>query len=198
MDIQPTGGGDGNPRAWVTISMRSTMKKKDHFSNGCLAWDEGRLADAFNQFQLGAIGGDNSCQLNLGYFYDVGIHVTKDLRQAIVWYFKAHREGNPVAASNIATVFRDLGQGARAVRWFLRSVRAGDGNALVELGKMYERGLGVTISPNKACEYYFQAISHQNITLAGLEYAEEAIERLGCRRAMSLLPADNTDKQRTS
>jgi len=76
-----------------------STKSDQHFKDACSAWDQGDLARAFELFSQAAEHGDASCQLNLGYFYDCGLHVERDQTMARHWYHMAYRQGKASAAS---------------------------------------------------------------------------------------------------
>src|ERR1700722_16725425 len=81
-------------------SMRPFLKANE-------AWEKGDLGRAFGRFSLAAIRGDPPSQLNLGYFFDRGIHVKKDKAKAMYWYYQAYRSGDASGANNIATLYRE-------------------------------------------------------------------------------------------
>src|SRR6266487_5019790 len=72
--------------------MRDTIaraKKENNklFVKANTAWDKGDLRRAFELFSCAAKSGDSSCQLDLGYFFDRGLHVKKDKKKAMHWYY---------------------------------------------------------------------------------------------------------------
>lgn len=101
----------------------STMRGKSDqlFKDASSAWDSGDLGRAFELFSQAAEAGDASCQLNLGYFYDCGLHVPRDERLARRWYLQAYRQGEASAASNIATLYRDAHDYGRMIWWWRAS-----------------------------------------------------------------------------
>src|SRR4051812_37423495 len=70
-----------------------------------------------------AEGGDGTAARALGYAYDVGNGVPRDTAAALTWYRHAAKMGDTVAATNIATVYRDQGDLRRAHRWLLRAMK---------------------------------------------------------------------------
>lgn len=153
------------------------MTESDHFALASDAWEKEDLEVAFNEFLLGAKEGDSSCQVNLGLFYDTGLHVAADQKKALYWYRQAYQQGDCSGANNIATIWRDNGYPTKALWWYRRAVALGDGDALVEVAAIYEQGIGVNKSPKIANRYYKQALSHQCISEAGLEHAEVGFKR---------------------
>ncbi|HXJ76012.1 MAG TPA: sel1 repeat family protein, partial [Candidatus Dormibacteraeota bacterium] len=92
--------------------MKTKSKSKEDtslFVRANAAWDRGDLRHAFELFSQAAEAGDASSQLDLGYFFDCGLHVKSDKTKAMHWYRQAYRRGEPGAANNIATLHRDSG-----------------------------------------------------------------------------------------
>jgi TPR repeat protein len=100
-------------------------------------WEKGELRAAFKIFLAAAKQGDGASQLNIGYFYDVGIGVRADRSSALYWYKRLYRRGNAEAACNIGTIWRDQGKIARALRWFKKAVELGDEGANLQIAKLY-------------------------------------------------------------
>lgn len=84
--------------------------------------------------------GKDTSLLNLGYFYDVGLGVAADKEQAMFWYLKALESGNTAALVNIAILYREKGDFASAKEWFDKATASGDGDAYLQLAKLYLDG----------------------------------------------------------
>jgi hypothetical protein len=61
---------------------------------------------AFTYAQRAAQSGLPTAEFALGYFYEVGIHVPVDIKEARSWYAKAAASGNKDAASRIDSISR--------------------------------------------------------------------------------------------
>ena len=110
--------------------MRSPQRKTDElFRRAHEQWGQDKLRSAFTLFRAAAKQGDTGAQVNLGYFYDVGIGIRPNRNAALRWYRRAYRAGERAAASNIATIFRDQGKLTQAMSWFRRAAALGDGDA---------------------------------------------------------------------
>ena len=112
------------------------------FSRANEEWEHRKLRSAFRLFLSGARAGDPGAQVNLGYFYDTGIGMKPNRRQALYWYKRAFQQGCAAAATNIGTIFRDQRQLKKALVWFRRAVKLGDGDANLEIAKIYLRDEG--------------------------------------------------------
>jgi len=115
-------------------------------------------------------GGRAGAQL-LGYAYDVGVGTKPDKRLALRWYLRAAREGDSLAASNMATVYRDDSKFRLMFRWYMRAVGMGDGDAALSVGYCYQYGIGTRRNLSLACRMFRRALTSSNISEAGREEA---------------------------
>jgi uncharacterized protein len=112
------------------VPLEQTLEKADD------AWANGRMVEAFNILRLAATSGDKHCMLNLGYFYDHGIGISRCKSAALHWYKAAFRSGDLAAASNLASCYTKQGDHRRAMLWYKRAASLGDGDAEVEIAKI--------------------------------------------------------------
>jgi TPR repeat protein len=164
-------------------SQHMRAKSDRLFNEACVAWDCGNLSRAFELFSRAAESGDASCQLNLGYFYDCGLHVAQNRKLAQHWYRKAYHQGEASAASNIATICRDTHDYGRMIWWWRAAARLGDGDALLELARCYEAGRGVLRNRERAAQFYFRSLASPWTTDASREAARCRLNHL--RRQMA-------------
>src|SRR3954447_7703479 len=108
----------------------------DLFLRADREWNRRRFRSAFRLLKLAVEKGDRSAQLNLGYFYDLGIGVRRNRELALRWYTRAYRRGDSGAANNIGTIYRDEKHTAKALKWFDRAVKLGDDDANLEIAKI--------------------------------------------------------------
>jgi TPR repeat protein len=151
----------------MPIQSRRTKKERAEqlLSRACAQWDRGELRSALSLLASAAKLGDCAAQLDLGYFYDLGLGVKRNRERAMHWYRRAWRNGHSSGASNIGTILRDEGQPRRALAWFLKAVANGDPDANLEIAKLYiKEGWGnakasqylkrvVKARPQIICEY---------------------------------------------
>lgn len=102
--------------------------------------------------------------LNLGVMYGD----RKDKKEEIFWYKKAWSKGYLSAASNTAIAYKELKQYKKAEKWFALAINSGDGDANLELAKMYIR-LG--IKQLEIPRLLQETISSSCVTLASVEEA---------------------------
>ena len=143
-------------------------------------WERGDLKQAFKQYLAIAKLGCDGAWINVGYFYDVGIGVKRNRKQALYWYRRAYRSGHSAAASNIATLYRDEGRSRLEVIWYKKSAALGDADAAVEVAKHYLSGTGVRKHRGHALAYLNRAIATPSpyITKASLNEARRILRKL--------------------
>jgi TPR repeat protein len=161
-----------------TVS-KTSEEKNCLFNEADAAWDKGDLRQAFTLFMRAAKLGDLSSQLDIGYFFDNGLFVKKDKKQALKWYRKAYLQGDPCGANNIGTVYRDMGETRKMLWWFMRAAAMGHPDALLDLGKRYESGSAVPINLGKAKLFYRRVLSSKHATEDGKAEARNLLTRLG-------------------
>lgn len=106
------------------------------FARASEAWEQGAPRRAFRLFLLGAKAGDLSSQLNLGYFYDLGIGVRQDRQKALQWYRRAYARGDASAATNIGLIYLEQNARQSAIRWFERALKRGDDDSALHLAEL--------------------------------------------------------------
>jgi TPR repeat protein len=140
-------------------------------------FEKAKYRSAFRLLLLGAKRKDQSSQVLLGYFYDTGRGVARDRKKAINWYLRAYRQGSRIAASNIATIYRDDNDAKQALRWFERAAQLRDADAYVEMAKI---ALKDSALAPKAAGYLKKATAASNtdITPDSRSEAKKLLSRL--------------------
>lgn len=143
-------------------------------------WKRGRLKSAFRLFLAAAKAGCNPARSTVGCFYDQGIGVKADEDAALHWYRLAYRSGSMLATNNIGVIWRDRGKIRRALLWFERAVRLGDGDANLQIAKIY---LDVKPDLRKAVRYLNNACKARFITEGSKDEAKRLLEKIEKERA---------------
>src|SRR5215472_1680561 len=117
-------------------------------------------------------------QNSIGYLLDHGLGVRKNKRAAFLWYKKAARNGDLCAMANVGLCYRDRGDDIRAKFWLKRALAAGDGDAAVELAKLYARRLNYRGNRRKTRHYLKLATESKSITGASREDAREMLGKI--------------------
>jgi TPR repeat protein len=100
-------------------------------------WRKGKLQAAFRLFLAAARMGMVEAFSIAGQFYDRGEGVRANPEAALLWYRRAFRHGDALAANNIGCIWRDRGKLRRAISWFERAVKLGDIDANLEIAKIH-------------------------------------------------------------
>ena len=122
------------------------VKNSAHFEAGVVA-TQANMPLAFKEFTIAAKEGNADAQFNLGVMYEQGIGVTKNEKEALVWYGKSALQGNSGAQFNLGVLYEN-GRGTvvnfvKANDWYRKASVQGDGLAIGNLGMLYIRGQGV-------------------------------------------------------
>jgi TPR repeat protein len=94
------------------------------------------------------------------------------LRAEIEKFKRQLRGRNPVAAGNIATTYRQLGNHRLALHWWKRAAVAHQGGAWPELGYAYQYGIGTRANQRAAINAYRKAIGSNSINVSDMEEAQ--------------------------
>lgn len=146
--------------------------------------------------------GLSPAQNTLGVILSNGDGVRKDIDEALWWMKKAFHAGDMCAAQNIALTYRQIGDLRTAVKWFRKSVDAGDGDALIQLGIHYYWGKGVRKNPKAAVRCFRVATKAKYISevgrdnaffLLGIAHFESKGVRASVRNAKKLFERANVD-----
>jgi TPR repeat protein len=97
----------------------------------------GDLEKAFGCLLRAARLGHSGSQLNVGHFYSSGQGTGQSAKRAAYWYRRAYKNGNSGGAFSLAVDKRNAGNVRGAVSWFRKAAAMGDGDAYIELAKIY-------------------------------------------------------------
>lgn len=112
---------------------------------------------AFVWASRGAEAGVPKAEYLVGMHYHYGLGVTKDLKKAISWYTRASQHGEAYAWTGLGDLYGramkppDFDQ---AFQNYERAVELGEPTAAVNLGLLYESGLGTKKDLHKAFDLY--------------------------------------------
>lgn len=131
------------------------------FTQGYEAAQLGDYKRAIQIWKPLATDGNASAQYTLGWLYESGQGVKKDLQQATYWYTKAAKKGDIAAQYVLATMYQK-GKGMpidlqQAVYWFTQAANQGDAIAQFQLGLFFQNGLGVTPNSQKSIDWFTKA-----------------------------------------
>lgn len=132
-------------------------------------FQDGRFAEALQQWKQSADAGDARGALYIGVMYDTGQGVPQNYAMALEWYRRAAEAGNAAAAFNVG-VYYDSGLGVaqdrtQAAGWYERAAAQGFARANYNLALLYTAGDGVPRDRARATKL-FTAAAHQGISAA--------------------------------
>jgi Sel1 repeat len=145
--------------------------------------DEG---DDIETMRAKAEKGDLESQNNMGYSYQKGDGVEKDVTKAISWYRKAAESGYAKSQSNMANCYlagfglpRDT---TKAVFWMEKAAAQGYAKAQYNLGVLYEKGSRVTPQDSKKAAEWYRKAANQGYgnainNLAGMYMRGDGVEQ---------------------
>lgn len=117
--------------------------------------------------------GDSNAQNDMGYMYEYGKGLEKNINEAIAWYKKSAEQGNSVALTNLGKLYdngKEVNQDfAEAANWYEKAAKQGNRYAQERLGYFFKEGKGVAQDENMAAEWYLKA-AKQGSEQADLEY----------------------------
>jgi TPR repeat protein len=142
------------------------------------AWDAGAHKKALSLFLKAAAAGETHALNSVGYFLDHGIGVQRNPAAARTWYRKAARAGDVAGCANLAICYRDEGNFRWARYWFERAYAQGDGDAALELGRLF-LWEGPNRNDHKVVHYLTQAVASAQATENGRKEAGRLLKSLG-------------------
>lgn len=137
---------------------------------------DARPESQFRWYKRAADLSNSLAMYHLGFIYERGINRRIKADSAFYWYRRASKLGESSASSAMGVCFLDgklvkksLDSG---MYWMNKSIQQDRIHGYMEMGKVFERGVGVILSEEQALKYYQLADS------AGSKVAKFAIERI--------------------
>ena len=122
---------------------------------------KGDMINAFKHYYNAATLGNAKGAFFVGYMYEYGEGVKKNLEYAAEWYLKAAHAGNRGAQHNIACFYYTgtvVNQDYKmAYEYFNAAAIQGKADSMLNIGVMYEHGEYVNKDIKKALEFYMRA-----------------------------------------
>jgi uncharacterized protein len=148
---------------------------RDQFARASNLYDEGRYEEAFQQFLSLANQGDIDSMTRVASMYGDGRGVSYSFQESINWDMKAAEAGDEVAMFNLGISYRNKGDTRNAKRWFEKALAAGDGDAALELAKMF---LISELEIDRVRGYLREALADPCICEASREEAKRLLQEL--------------------
>src|SRR5262245_37595801 len=97
------GVSEGDPDAITQLGLTLLEGIQDRKGRALVRRDPRYAVSLFRR----AADSDASAAVSLAYAYDTGLGARRDTSLALQWYRRAFRMGESLAASNLATIYRD-------------------------------------------------------------------------------------------
>jgi len=123
-----------------TVETYAQVKENANFEAGVAAYQANDLPMAYKEFLVAAREGHADSQFNVALMYELGLGVSKDEKEAVVWYDKAAAQGSAAAQFNLGVLYEN-GRGteidyAKANAWYRKASVQGDALAIGNLGML--------------------------------------------------------------
>jgi TPR repeat protein len=150
-------------------------------------WSDGNLREAFKLFLAAAKAGWLPAFSVVAQFYDNGWGVKTNFDAALHWYTRAYNEnaawyraahrghGDRTSANNIGCILRDRGEQKRAIAWFQRAIKLGDGDANLNIAEIYLRN---ERDRPKAIRFLQKTIKAPYVTDGSIEQAKALLKQI--------------------
>lgn len=132
-------------------------------NKGIELFNLGRFSEALPILEELARNGDSSSQVMVGWMLLRGTGIAKDSLQAEVWFRRAADMGSPEGQYYSARMAFSAGNIGDAMTLFARSAEARFGPALLWLGMIHLRGLGIPENCEKGIEFLERASELGNL-----------------------------------
>lgn len=113
------------------------MESKNIFNRADAEYNRGNFAKAFELFLEAANNGDDSAMGRVACMYGDGEGIEYNFDKSIYWDEKAANSGNLSSMFNLGVSYRTKGNIRQAKYWFEKSFESGDGDAALQLAKLY-------------------------------------------------------------
>ena len=127
------------------------------------AINEQRFGDAYRLARAGAENGEPNAQLHLGWLFEFGKGVDRNLMEAERWCRQAAGSHSPRAEFYLASLLFRRQDYAPARDWFERAAAQGFAPALYQLAVMYRHGFGVDADHTRGTDYLRRAADLGNL-----------------------------------
>ena len=146
--------------ASVQIDEAVTITKAESASEAESVSEEETLGLYARRYLIAALKGNIDAQFYLGYMYENGEHVTKDLPSAEKWYRRAAEMEHVNAMIRLASL---LDEAPEATYWFRKAAENGDVGAQAMVAFRYESGTGTEVDLKEAVIWYKRAAEQDQI-----------------------------------
>ena len=117
---------------------------------------------AFDLCARAAAAGYHDAVLAMGWHYLNGVGVEIDIDQAVRWYRRSARQGDPQAMFSLGQIAYSGGDPVAAMTWFERASQKNHARSMYWMAKLFWRGHGVERDRHKAMKLIQGAASRSD------------------------------------
>jgi phosphohistidine phosphatase len=136
----------------------------------------GKYRQAFKRFRRLAKRGNSDAMTYLAHLYDYGHGVKPSFEQSVKWELKVAESGESSGLLNLGVMYRRIGDIRSAKKWFEKALWLGDGEAALEIAKMY---LISDIETGRVKDYLHKALALGRLTKACEGEIQRLLDELG-------------------
>ena len=122
-----------------------------------IAQNENDYTKAMEYYLKAADMGNGEAMCRIGLLYDSGKGVTKNIDTANQWYLKAGEAGLSYGYYNLANNYNSAEEYTKAMEYYLKAADMGNGEAMCQIGLLYNLGKGVAKNIDTANQWYLKA-----------------------------------------
>ncbi|MDE6029515.1 MAG: hypothetical protein K2F90_04260 [Clostridiales bacterium] len=137
----------------------NTAEGQYRYAAAVATYKPDKIKTAVKFMKKSADGGYSAALFNLGYYYEVGAYLPKDLKKAKSYYERAVEAGDEDAALRSGILEIKSGNAEAGFKLFEdRAKNKNDLCAKYDMGVCYENGIGVQADMDKALDIYCECI----------------------------------------
>ncbi|MFZ2654305.1 MAG: hypothetical protein WAX69_05275, partial [Victivallales bacterium] len=132
------------------------------YRKGLKSYEQKKYSEAYKSFLESARRGNDGAQTDLGYMYETGLGISKNIDEAMYWYHEAAIKGNSRAKSNYAYLLEKHEKYNEAFTWLDEAANEGYIPAKLRLGCLYIMGKGIKKNNKKGYELIREAAENDS------------------------------------
>ncbi len=152
-----------------------TRDMDERFVLADAAYERGQYGEAFAKFLALAEDGDLSGMARVACMYADGEGTERSRDKSLEWDLKAAALGGETSMFNLGITYRNSGDMREAKRWFEKCHSLGDGDASLELAKMY---MISELEGERIRAYLLAAVQSSHVCEASREEAQQLLDGL--------------------
>ena len=133
----------------------------DLWSQGVARYNAGDHAGAAKLVEQAAVAGHPTAIYEMGYLYENGDGVPKNMAQAAQWYEKGAHMGEAASEAALGLLYEQGNQlpddWVTAAQWYQKSAAQNNASGQFRLGRAFEYGVGVPLNLDMAASWYDKA-----------------------------------------